>query len=198
MKRLIRISALAALALASSVLTANAQEKTFGLVAGVDFASMSGDDVNDTGSKTGFAGGLYATLPVGRAIAIEPEVLYVNKGFSDNGSSLKLSNDYIEIPVLVRYNFSEAGGAYFLAGPAVGFSIACKLHDDVDSVDCSGVDVETKTTFGGVLGLGYQKGRFGLEARYDFDFGDAFKDVSAKNTAFLALARISFTAPPPP
>jgi len=192
MKRIFGTSALVALALVATVATAQAQDKSFGALAGVDFASMSGDDVNDTGSKTGFVGGLYASFGLGGSIAVEPEVLYVNKGFSDNGSSLKLSNDYIEIPVLARYNFTQGGGAYFLAGPSIGFSIGCKLHDDTDSVDCSGVDVETKTTFGGVLGLGYQKGRFGLEGRYDFDFGDAFKDVNAKNAYWAILARILF------
>ncbi len=190
MKNLIRISTLASLALAATALTAQAQNaKSVGLLAGVDFASMTGDDFNDTGSKTGFVGGLYVTVPAGRALAIEPEVLYVNKGLSDNGSDLKLSHNYIEIPVLVRYNFSTEGGAYFLAGPAVGFSVSCSIHDDVDSVDCSEF-AETNTTFGGVLGLGYQKGRLGLEGRYDFDFGDAFKDTDGKNAAWEILARI--------
>ena len=46
------------------------------------------------------------------------------------------------------------------------------------------------TTFGGVLGLGFQKNRFGLEGRYDFDFGDAFDEIAAKNNQWAILARI--------
>ncbi len=107
----------------------------------------------------------------------------------NDNSDLTLSNDYIEIPVLIKYNFNNDGGPYLLVGPSVGFSIACSLHDDSDSVDCSDF-TETNTTVGGVLGLGFQKNRFGLEGRYDFDFGDAFKDASGKNAAWMILARI--------
>jgi len=192
MRKSFRIFAVAAVALAATALTAQAQSATqFGIVAGVDFTDISGTDFDGTSSKTGFVGGLYVAIPMGDRIAIEPEVLYANKGFKDSGnSSLKLSNDYIEIPVLFKYNFNNDGGPYLLAGPAVGFSIACSLHDDTDSVDCKDLGAETNTTFGGVVGIGFQKNRFGLEGRYDFDFGDAFKDAVGKNTAWEILARI--------
>jgi hypothetical protein len=195
MRKAFRISALAAIALAATALTAQAQgAKQFGIVAGVDFASITGDDFDGTSSKTGFVGGIYAAFPVAARVAIEPEVLYASKGTQDSDdSSIKLNNDYIEIPVLVRYNFSDNGGAYVLAGPSVGFSISCELTDGTVSLDCADdtlFGVDATTTFGGVLGLGFQKNRFGLEGRYDFDFGNAFEDIDGKNAVWMILARI--------
>jgi hypothetical protein len=192
MHKFFRVSSLAALALGAIALTAQAQgAKSFGVLAGVDFASISGSDFDGTGSKTGFMGGFYFAIPVAARMAIEPEVLYANKGATDDANSdLKLTNAYVEIPVLFKYNFNDAGGPYLLVGPTVGFSIDCSLHDSTDSVDCSDIGLDTKTTFGGVVGLGYMKNRFGLEGRYDFDFGEAFDNSNGKNAAWAVLARI--------
>lgn len=195
MRNHFRVCALAGLALAGSTRAAEAQgAKQFGIVAGVDFADLTGSDISNTSSKTGFIGGLYLAIPVGSRVDIEPEALYASKGAQDSDdSSLKLNNNYIEIPVLIRYHFNADGGPYLLAGPAVGFSISCKVTDGSSDLDCSdtgGLGLETNTTFGGVLGIGFQKKRFGLEGRYDFDFGGAFKDVDAKNAVWEILARI--------
>jgi hypothetical protein len=196
MRKTFRIFAVTALALAATALSAQAQgAKQFGIVGGVDFTDITGDDFDGTSSKTGFVGGLYVAIPIADRVAIEPEVLYASKGAQDSDdSSIKLNNNYIEIPVLIRYTFSNEGGVYLLAGPAVGFSISCKLTDGTIDVDCSGTSglgLETNTTFGGVFGLGFQKNRFGIEGRYDFDFGDAFKDTTGgKNAAWMILARI--------
>lgn len=198
MRKVFRISTLAMLALGATALTAQAQgAKQFGVLAGVGFANMSGDDLDgaDASSKTGFVGGLYFSLPVGTSIAIEPEVLYAMKGSHFDAVNIDFSNDYIEIPVLVKYNFKPAGGPYLLAGPAVGFSVSCNESDDTDEISCEDAGLKTLTTFGGVIGIGFQKNRFGLEGRYDFDFNDAIElddgtSLSAKNNVWEILARI--------
>jgi len=193
MRKFFRISAVATLALMGTALTAQAQgAKQFGIVAGVGFASMSGSDLDglDLGTRTGFVGGFYVSLPVASRISIEPEVLYAMKGMKINNFDISLNNDYIEIPVLVKYNFNDKGGPYLLAGPAVGFSISCNEESGSASISCSDDGLSTNTTFGGVLGLGFQKNRFGLEGRYDFDFGDAFSEINAKNNVWEILARI--------
>ena len=195
MRKSFRIFAVTAIALAATALTAQAQgAKQFGIVAGVDFANMSGSDLDgsNSSSKTGFVGGLYLSMPVAARVAIEPEVLYAMKGAKFSDFDFSLSNSYIEIPVLIKYNFNNNGGPYLLAGPAVGFSISCDENQisGSASASCSDDGLSTQTTFGGVVGLGFQKNRLGLEGRYDFDFGDAFKEINAKNNAWEILARI--------
>ncbi len=195
MHKFFRISTLAALALGATALTAQAQgTKSYGLLAGVDFATITGDDFSDTGSLTGFIGGLYLGIPAGNSVVVEVNALYAGKGATDDNSDAKISAGYIEIPVLVRYNFKPEGGIFLLAGPAVGFNISCKLSGGGGAdADCSDVGLEDNTTFGGVVGIGFQKGRFGLEGRYDFDFGDAFKDVAGKNSVIEVMARVGFS-----
>ena len=191
MRKLFRISAMTAVALGTIAFSAEAQRaKQFGIVGGVAINSISGDDFDGTDSRTGFMGGFYVAVPVGTSIDIEPEVLYVQKGINDANSDVHLDNGYIQVPVLFRYNFNPAGGPYILAGPAIAFSISCDLKDDTDSVSCDDIGLEPETAFSGVVGLGFQKNRFGLEARYDFDFGDTYKDTAGKNSAFEILARI--------
>lgn len=193
MRTFLRISALTALAVGAVALTAQAQgSKQFGLLAGVGFAQMSGDDLDglSTGTRTGFVGGFYFALPVTPRMAIEPELLYSMKGMKLDDFGIDLNNDYIEIPVLFKYNFNDAGGPYLLAGPAVAFSISCNETDGSTDLSCENDGLTTATTFGGVLGLGFQKNRFGLEGRYDFDFGDAFDEIAAKNSQWAILARV--------
>ena len=231
MRKLIQISALAALALGATAMTAQAQAKakTFGVVAGVDFATWTGSgsdggylDIGGTGftvnkgSLTGFMGGFYADIPIGTSLAFEPELLYAGKGvkydvtasgFAGTGT-IDVGLDYISVPLLLRYNFQADGGPYGLLGPTVGFNIACNLGVS-GSGDFSGSDSSIKgddptvglaatgVTFGGVAGLGFQKGKIGLEARYDFDFVDAFDAVDGvssgvKNAAWEILLRYQF------
>jgi hypothetical protein len=187
---------LAALSIVAVSATASAQgTKQFGALAGVDFATMTGTDFNNTGSKTGFIGGFYASIGTGNAsLAFEPELLYANKGATDNNSTTKLGNNYLEIPVLVKYSFKPAGGVYLLLGPAVGFSLSCHVYDSSTSVNCNNdtIGLKPNTTFGGIIGLGFQKQRLGLEGRYDFDFGNTFQNVNGKNSVWEILVRFGF------
>jgi len=145
-------------------------------------------------------------IPAGTSLTIEPEVLYANKGpkylatlYDDLGNpvgsgDLTANLDYIMIPVLLKYTFQSTGGPYSLVGPAVSFNIGCSLKGSGGSADCSNdLGLETSTTFGGIVGLGYQKSSLGVEARYDFDFGNAFSNVDGlKNAAWEILLRYQF------
>jgi hypothetical protein len=193
MSKFFRAASLAALAIVAVSATASAQgTKSFGAVAGVGFATMNGNDASSLGSKTTFVGGLYMSIPMKSSLSLEPQVLYAGKGASVNNTNLDISHNYIEVPVLLRYNFNASGGPFILLGPAVGFSISCNENSGSASISCSDDGLDAQTTFGGVFGLGFQKGRFGLEGRYDMDFGDAFKGVQAKNAVWEILARIAF------
>lgn len=194
MTKFFRVAALAALAIVVATATATAQgTKKFGAVAGVDFATMNGNDADNLGSHTGFVGGLYVTIPMKSSLAIEPEVLYAGLGASVDNTNITVSHNYIQIPVLVRYEFNASGGPYLLIGPSVGFSISCNESDGSNSISCSDDGLDAQTTFGGVFGIGFQKNRFGLEGRYAMDFGNAFKGVDANNAAWEILARIGFS-----
>lgn len=194
MRKFFRISTLAALALGAAAVTAQAQNKTFGLLAGANFATINGSDISDgTGTRTGFVGGLFVGIPLsGGNWSIEPELLYSMQGATYDNSDFEgtYAVDYIKIPILVRWSANPAGkGIYVLAGPSVGFNVSCndsgtyKPTDTDYDGDCEDEDfIKPKTTFSGDIGIGYSTGRFGIEGRYSFDWGDAF-EISGTGTA---------------
>jgi len=212
MRKLFRISTVAALALGAAAVTAQAQ-KTVGLVAGVSMSTMSGDFSSDGNStRTGFTGGLVVGLPVGSGnIQIEPGLLYSMKGekYDNSDYTGTFAMDYIEVPILFKWSSKPAGaGVYLMGGPAVNFNISCNdsgtdnSDDSSYDEDCSDYDeVNVPTVISGVVGIGYSTGRFGIEGRYDFDLGDAISvdfdtgsgtsTIGAKNNVIQILARLT-------
>jgi hypothetical protein len=211
-----RAAWLSMLALGAMVTAAAGQSAmAYGIIGGVSVATMTGSDadggyfVDSTGSSygektslVGFAGGVFLDIPAGNSLVFEPQVLYVQKGVGyANGFlgglgsvDLSLKLNYINIPLLLRYNFRESATPYALAGAEVGFNVSCSVSgatsDGSASADCpSGTTKDP--AFGGILGLGYQKQKIGLEMRYEFDFGGALKDFNAKNSVWLLLLRYS-------
>jgi hypothetical protein len=207
MRKLFRISTLAALALGAAAVTAQAQEKSFGLVAGANFATINGNDISDgTGTRTGFVGGLFFAIPVGGGNwAIEPEVLYSMQGATYDNEFFDgtYAVDYVRIPVLVKWTANPGGkGFYVMLGPSVGINVTCndsgtyKPTDSDYDGSCEDEDgIKAKTVFSGDLGAGYSFGQFGIEGRYGFDWGDAFEvadggeSIDAKNSVISVMLR---------
>jgi hypothetical protein len=212
MRKFFRISALAALALGVTALTAEAQ-KTIGLVAGVGLSTMSGDFSSDGNStRTGFTGGIVVGIPVGSGnIQIEPGLLYSSKGekYDNTDYTGTFAMDYIEVPVLFKWSSKPAGaGVYLMGGPAINFNVSCS-DSGTDNFDDSSYDekcsdypeVNVPTVISGVVGIGYSTGRVGIEGRYDFDLGDAISvdytegsvssSVGAKNKVIQILVRLT-------
>lgn len=212
MRKFFRISALAALALGVTALTAEAQTE-FHLIAGLGLSTMSGDFSSDGNStRTGFTGGIAVGIPVGSGnLQIEPGVLYSSKGekYDNSDYTGTFAMDYIEVPILLRWSSKPAGaGVYLMAGPAINFNITCK-DSGTDNFDDSSYDekcsdypeVNVPTVISGVVGIGYSTGRIGIEGRYDFDLGDAISvdyddgggpsSIGAKNNVIQFLIRLT-------
>lgn len=195
-----RCSTLAGLTLAVVALTttsASAQQKTAaGFLGGASFSTLTGaDSLQQVGesfkSSTGFAGGFYITVPVAKSLMIEPEILYVNKGAGLDSTDVTLNLNYFEIPVLLRYEFNEGGGPFAYIGPYIALNVACTTSVDTVSTPCKDRGVEPKTTFGGTIGVGFQKAAWGFDIRYDYGFSDAITDESVKNSAIMILLRLA-------
>lgn len=191
-----RCSTLAGLALLTVAATpAAAQKKAslYGFLAGADFTTIvSGDPDVTYKTSTGFVGGFFADIPVGTSLYIEPEFLYTNKGVNYEGADLTANLNYIEIPVLARYEFSADGGPFAYAGPYVGFNVKCNVVVDTLPVPCDEIDgnPQPNTVFGGAVGIGYQKDKWGFDIRYEYDFTTAIKDEDGKNSAIMVLLRL--------
>jgi hypothetical protein len=168
-------------------------QTTIGIKGGLSYATLSNKAPNFD-ARTGFAAGLALDTRAG-AIGLQPEVLYVQKGLSNDGapsaSAPKLG--YLEVPVLLKLTIPSPGiqpMAY--AGPSVSFRLSCAVGDAA----CPSGTVKS-TDWGVVLGAGLRLGgNHGLtvEGRYTWglqDIHDPGAGVASRTRTFLLLAGVS-------
>ena len=118
---------------------AHAQEEGIGITGkGIKLGSAWGslstnDSVFDAGATGGFTGGAFLTYNITPRLAIQPELMYVQKGTGDNdffsGDGYALG--YLEFPVLLKYNLSPdtrlVPSVFF--GPAVSTLLSAKIYE---------------------------------------------------------------------
>ena len=153
---------------------------TFGLKAGANFSSWSGDDSGDAEMKTGFHAGATVNIPFGGTWAVNPEIYFSAEGAKFEGG--KLNSNYIRIPVLFQY--ANPSGFYAETGPSLGLLMTAEAKEDgVEDVDMK--DFFKKTDFSWAVGLGYRmKNGFGFGARYNLGLSSIADegDADVKNT----------------
>jgi len=191
-----------------SPLQTQAQEVdiTPGIKGGVNFADLGGDDAefflqlisggegsdDSSETRTGIVAGGFALIDFDGPFALQPEVLYVQKGTKVEGeledpilgetvsfsSTIKL--DYIEVPILAKFQIPLEGNIApnIFAGPAVAFNINAEVEAEAggesNTTDLSDLGVEVSTAdFGLQVGAGVDfdigSGRtIMLDARYEF------------------------------
>ncbi|MFD2519000.1 porin family protein [Salinimicrobium flavum] len=174
-----------------------AQEVSFGVKGGLNFANFSGDDADllETETRTGFHLGMLAEIMFSEKFGIQPEVLYSSQGaksdfdmddeFFGSLSIDEFKLDYISVPVLIKYYFIE--GLSLEIGPQFSFMVNSEADGSIDGASGT-VDLDDETEsfdFGGALGLGYEL-PMGLmfQARYVMGFTDVYTDTDFRNSIF--------------
>lgn len=198
MKKLVFVVALFSFAIAQ------AQDVNFGAKAGVNFASLGGDDTEGLDGKTGFHLGLVAEFPLAENFAFQPELLYSSQGAKGEESesymgytysakaTLKL--DYINLPLLAKYTVTP--GFSIHAGPQLGFLINSEADYEVTmdgQTESETEDLKDDTKgfdFALAAGVGYQleMGVF-FNARYNVGLSNIWDvegedDYSQQNNVF--------------
>lgn len=82
-----------------------------GLKAGMNRSSVYDEKGQDfvAGNKTGFAGGAFLSIPLGRLLGLQPEVLISQKGFKSSGVilsesySLERTSTYLDVPLQAQF-----------------------------------------------------------------------------------------------
>lgn len=136
----------------------NAQETSFGVKAGVDFASNKVEydtefgDFSGTESETGFYVGAFAEIGVSEKFAVQPELLFV---------AIKDLNQ-IALPIMAKFMVSEDFN--ILAGPTLGF-----LLDTEEGFNSFNYGIEA--------GVAYDfSEQFFAEARYNIGLANLIED----------------------
>ena len=135
--------------------TINAQDVTFGAKAGLNFASMTGDDADGFDGRTSFHLGVTAEIAVSDVFSIQPELLYSGQGFTgsdsedDGGTEINLDItgrvNYLNLPIMAKYYVSDALSLEF--GPQIGFLLSAESETDVSVTDtATGVSASESST----------------------------------------------------
>ena len=166
-------------------ISANSYTQSIGLKVGANIASWAGDDIFDEdvySSVTGLQLGLVAEIPFSDKFAVQPELLYLQKGsaaeFEFLGDKITTTTkfNYLEIPILAKFALTDGPAQVFLnAGPSIGFGLNGTL-----TTEAGGAEEESDLDFdeegivrmdlGLALGAGVQfntgPGKLFVDVRY--------------------------------
>jgi hypothetical protein len=174
------------------VLVSNAvSAQAFGVRAGVNISTISGDYL-DSSTKTGYYAGIYKEIPLVKSLLfIQPELQYSSQGYSNNLGDYTL--DYITVPVLAKVYAVKL--LSFETGPQFGFKISDKSDSNTPLIDPD-FDYETfdpAWAFGASLNLPFG---LSINGRFISSFNSVFKEgdynSQGKNQVFQIGAAFQF------
>lgn len=162
---------------------------SFGVKGGVNFANVTGDDIDDPDGRTSFHVGAVVEFPMSDMFSLQVEGLYSGKGVEfalegSDGDKSELQLDYIDVPVLAKIYITK--GLSIEAGPQFSFLVneEFDLNPNSDDGDFD-LDEAESFDFGLAAGLTFQTD-MGLFAtgRYTYGFSDVYNDMDIHNTVF--------------
>ncbi len=152
--------------------------------------------------RVGLALGGFGTWRANDWFAVQPELLYVQKGVTLEGPlanpvTFVSKTDYLEVPVLAMVTPRLSGQArpYLFAGPTLGFRVRARVDRTVGGVrEKADADALLRAGDAGLtVGAGTRFGRFLAETRFtqgltpvNKDVPDFRTDVKNRTVAFLA------------
>ena len=171
MKKILLVAAIAVFGFT----TLNAQEVSFGAKAGLNLASITGEDTDDLDGRTAFHVGAIAEISISEKFSVQPELLYSAQGatLSEDGVDVDFKLDYINVPIIAKFYVAE--GFSLEAGPQLGFLINSEVEGEGVSID---IDEAVKGfDFGVNFGIGYKlENGLNFGARYNLGLTDGNDD----------------------
>ncbi|PHK29511.1 hypothetical protein VF13_40140 [Nostoc linckia z16] len=197
-----------ALAILAFGFTTQAQDVKFGVKAGYNLSSFTGDGADGIENLSGCSAGLVAEVKISDRFSVQPELLYSMQGAKGSftgfvdptifaQADLTTRVNYIAIPVMAKVY--AAKGFSIEAGPQVSFLVAAKNKVEGTFTDMtSGFSQNVNSTqdakkmykgtdFGVNVGAGYQfdNGIF-LQARYNVGLTEIGEEYSEDGTSYEA------------
>jgi hypothetical protein len=192
------------LALAIILISTSAfAQVNFGLRSGVAATTLSdkGDLYNDNNVTFSYTGGVFATIPVIKSFAIQPELNYVRKGRSNETTELNTTTEtdfmlhYLEVPVLFQYRnkqlLNKSGSEFYLnAGPYAAFVLSTQTRLSNDESESTLVPVEDSknTDWGVTMGIGFQTPVFKKDICFDLRYDMGLSEIERQPTEYRTKA----------
>jgi hypothetical protein len=179
-----------------------AQILDLGITGGVNMANLDARNFEETNSITRIAAGISLTLGTGSGLALQPEILFSQKGASSPfgpGATLHFNIDYVQIPVLAKIRLPLAGiGPALFIGPSAGFNTSCRAKLTSGSAetsnDCSEADLRIENLDLSVVGgVGLDVGALSVFVRYEHGLSDVTQEEAseAMNRVWFLGLRLS-------
>lgn len=129
---------------------------SLGVLAGADVADQAGEDVFTPHDRFGFMGGVSGAFRFASRWSIQADGLFVEKGGRENNDrdpgdlDDELSLQYLELPILLKFSFTEGGTRPELfVGPSLAFELMCTYDafpdGTSDPVDCPDAGLQTRS-----------------------------------------------------
>jgi len=214
MKRILCTAVLTAVIYALFPYTSFAQGlTTIGGKIGLNITTLRTDDIDEDlelKSKSGFAVGGFLTYRINEMFAIQPELIYMQKGvkFEEKEENfnvvVKLNLNYIEIPLLAKITIPTTGNLRpnLFLGPALAIKMSSKLKISALGAsaeeDLPGIkSTDFGLVFGGGVDFDLGEGTLIFDARYTLglsNIDDTDTDESTKNGVFSLMAGYSLNS----
>lgn len=178
----------------------------YGLRSGIAATTLSdkGNLYQDNKVTLSYTGGIFATIPVIRSFAIQPEINYVRKGRSNETNELNTATKtdfmlhYLEVPVLFQYRNSQllnkSGSVFYInAGPYASFSLNTQTRISGNN-EGSPISVgdSKNTDWGATLGFGLQTPILKQNICFDLRYDMGCTEIEQQPTEYRTKA-LSFT-----
>jgi hypothetical protein len=171
--------------------------------AGQVFDQISDAESVDVSAKFGLTLGGFVQFAFSDRFSLQPEMLFTMKGarldLAENIGEVKVNINYLELPLLVRFNrmLNDVLRGYVMGGPALSIKMgtSASFEGSQAGTDLNIDPAITSRDFSLVFGGGLERERFLLEARYALGLSDMatdfyFHEDSLRNRAFSVLVGV--------
>lgn len=166
--------------IAQSSSTDDREKIFFGIKIGTNYSNVYDSEGEDfvADAKFGLAGGAFVSIPLGKFIGIQPEVMFSQKGFKSSGTFLGTAykttrtTDYLDVPIL--FAIKPLPIVTVLFGPQ--YSYLMKQKDEFTGGSLSSTQEEEftndnirKNTFSFIIGgdINYENFVVGVRGNWD-------------------------------
>ncbi len=180
----------------------NREQLQFGIKGGINNSNVWDEQGQEfqADSKNGFAAGAFMSIPVGKYLGIQPEIIYSQKGFQAYGRafgtdySFTRTSNYIDVPILIQFKPVEY--ITFVGGPTYSYltsqsdvwNYGTFTESEYDEFNNSNL---RKNTLGAIFGADINVNHFVIAPRVGWDFqtnnGDGTSDSPRYRNQWLQL-----------
>lgn len=157
-----------------------------GLKAGINFSNVYDEQGQDfvADGKAGFAAGGFFSIPLGKFLGVQPEIMYSQKGYKATGTVLGLAYDYnrttsfLDIPILLQVK--PIPMITLVGGPQFSYLLDTKnnFNGTIISTQEDAINSQNykKTIFGFVVGADLNISQFVISGRAGWDISKSDTD----------------------